>query len=160
MSTVPTTARPTDDLSLAVPDRGDAVQGALDAGAVILSERTDAAGDRADVLVADIFFIQVEDAAGEAGFGAAAQVEHHLKECVQVSLLLQRRAHSRREDFQQQVQVVGDVNLSGRHVHPCPATIRRGLYAHAVRHRKRNKGNRDGSPSASSSSYQRPGARR
>ena len=76
------------------------MQGALDAGAVVLSERADAAGDKADVLVADILFIQIEDAGGKAGFGAAAQVEHHLEECVQVSLLLQRRAHSRREDFQ------------------------------------------------------------
>jgi len=49
------------------------MQRALDAGAVVFAERADTAGDEADVLVGDVPFVEIEDAAGEAGLGAAAQ---------------------------------------------------------------------------------------
>src|SRR5262249_44168208 len=57
-----------DDPALTVANGGDAVQRALDPGAVVLAERADALRHKVEVFRRDGVFAQFDDALREAGF--------------------------------------------------------------------------------------------
>ena len=84
ISMVPNTARPMrqvrpDDLAAPVADGGDAVEGPLDAGAVVLAERADVVDDVLDVRLGDLALEQdLLAAAAEARLRAAPEVHHDL----------------------------------------------------------------------------------
>ena len=86
ISMVPKTARPTrqvrpDDLAAPIADGADAVERALDAGAVVIAERADVIDDVLDVLLVDLAVEQdLLAAAAEARLGSAAEVHDHLDE--------------------------------------------------------------------------------
>jgi hypothetical protein len=60
----------------------------------------------------------MQGAIGKSCFEVAAKVEDDLEEHLEIALLLQDIPHTGRQDGQQQVQVIGDLNLSGGHNHP------------------------------------------
>jgi len=71
-----------DDLPLPIADAGDAVEGPLDPGPVVVAEFSHERQDVGEVLVADGSFLQPCRAIGEARFGVAAQVHDHLDELI------------------------------------------------------------------------------
>ena len=85
MSIVPKTARPTRQVRpTTLPARlrmaRDAVQGALDAGAVVVAEGADALDDVVDVGLDDLPVEEHLLAVREARLRAAPEVEHHLEQ--------------------------------------------------------------------------------
>jgi hypothetical protein len=64
---------------LPIAERGDAVERALDAGAVVLAEAADARDDVLEVFVGDRFLRELLGAAGVAGFGEAPEVDDDLE---------------------------------------------------------------------------------
>ncbi|MNS39074.1 hypothetical protein D3C72_713430 [compost metagenome] len=97
-----------DDAALAVADGRDAVERALDAGAVVAGERADAGHDQVDVLHGDRLLAQVDHPAGEAGLRLAAQVHDDLDQLLEAILLAQGGRHVRRNDVQKLLQIVRD----------------------------------------------------
>ena len=97
-----------DDPAAAVADARDAVQRALDAGAVVFAELADARDDVLDVALGDLALAEHDLPAGEAGLRQAAEVHDDLQQLVLVGAVAQRVADVRRQGVEQQVQVVGD----------------------------------------------------
>src|SRR5690606_27871627 len=104
----PDAAGEADDGALAVADRGDAVQGALDAGPVVVAKLTDPAHHVVDVLPGHRFLAQVDETVGKAGFRAAPQVQHDLQELREVVHSDQNIPDIGRQHVQQLLQVVHD----------------------------------------------------
>src|SRR5207245_8325835 len=86
----PDAAGEADDAPAAVADRGDPVQRALDAGAVVLPELTHAGGDVLQVVVVHKAVGQVEDALWIACLGLPAEIEDDLEQILRVVLILDR----------------------------------------------------------------------
>ena len=82
------------------------MQGALDAGAVVVAKGTDAARDVAKVVVAHRDGRELDFAAAEACGGLAAQVHHDFEQLVVAALRLHRFGDVRRQRVQQQMNVV------------------------------------------------------
>ena len=100
-----------DDLALAVADGGDAVQGALDAGAVVVAEAADARGDVVDVGLAHLFVVEDDFLARETGLGRASQVEDYLQQLAQIFGCRSGWRMCGREDVKQGIQVIGNYLL-------------------------------------------------
>src|SRR5581483_10158061 len=95
-----------DDFAYAVAYGRDAVQRALDAGAVVAREATDAALDVLQVFAGDDRVVEVEGFAGVARFGLATEVEDDFDERLDAPLSVERLADVWRQDHQQEVEVV------------------------------------------------------
>ncbi len=100
-----------DDMPAAVADGGDAVQGALQAGAVIGIEFADAGNDVVDLLVGDLFFGEDDLAIHEERHRDAAEIEDDLEEIIGIIGAGDGFSEDRRQDAEQRLQVVGDVFL-------------------------------------------------
>jgi len=70
----------TDDLALAVTDARDAVQGTLDASAVVSSELADARNDRVDLLLCDLFVTEDDLFPGIPRLWHASEIEDDLQQ--------------------------------------------------------------------------------
>src|SRR4029077_17595168 len=68
-----------DDHAGAITDGTDAVQGTLDAGAVVVAEGADARDHVVDVLVCDLQVVEDHLPTGEPRLGLTAEVEHDLE---------------------------------------------------------------------------------
>src|SRR5690606_22851989 len=107
----PDAAGQADDLPGAIANRRDAMQRALDPGAVVASEAPDALGDVGDILARHLTVGQGDLTLPEAGLWNASQVEHELNEVGQrigFSGFVQRALQVGRQDGDQFVEVVGD----------------------------------------------------
>src|SRR5262249_2749319 len=78
------------DAARAVAYRGDAVQRALDSGAVVLAELTDVVGHVLEVRSRDRAVGKQHLAARDARLGLAAQVKHDLEQLTGIGALVQR----------------------------------------------------------------------
>ena len=96
-----------DDFALAVADGGDAVEGALDAGAVILAEVADALGDELEVVGGDVAALDHHLAVEETGGGGTAEVEDDFEQLVEVVLGAQGQGHPRRQHREELLQLGG-----------------------------------------------------
>src|SRR5205085_421670 len=76
-----------DDAALAIANGRDAVQRALDAGAIVVAERADALHDVVDVFLGHRVGRQQHLAPGQSRLGLAAEVHHHFE---QLTPILQR----------------------------------------------------------------------
>jgi hypothetical protein len=95
-------------LTAAVADGADAVQGALDAGAVVAAEGAQAADHRRQVVAPDGPMIQIKGAPREAGLGQPAEVEHHLQQLLAAAGGGKATLHGLGQHGEQTVEVVGD----------------------------------------------------
>ena len=98
--------READDLAYAVAYGRDAMQRALDACAIVAREAPDAALDILQVFGRDRAVVEVESFAGVTRFGLTAEVEHDFDERLDAPLAVERLADVRRQDHQQEVEVV------------------------------------------------------
>jgi hypothetical protein len=73
-----------DDAAFAVANGGDAMQGALDAGAVVVTEGTDPLDDEVDIVLADGAGREQYFAPGEASLRLAPEVHHDLEQLTPV----------------------------------------------------------------------------
>ena len=96
-----------DDLALAVADGGDAMEGALDAGAVVLAEVADALGDELEVVDGDVAALDGHLAVEEAGGGGTAEVEDDFEQLVEVVLGAQGHGDPRRQHGEELLQFGG-----------------------------------------------------
>ncbi len=120
MSTVPIDgpahpAGEADHVADPVADGGDAVERALDAGAVVLAEAADPLDHVGQILAGDRHARDVLAALGEPHLGHPAQVEDDLDQAVLVRMGRDRLLHPRRHHRQQQLQVVGFGPCHARH---------------------------------------------
>ncbi len=112
ISMVPKTARPdaageAHDLAAAVADGTDAVEGSLDAGAVVLAERADVVDDVLDVVRPDLTIEQdLLATTTEARLRAAAKVHHHLDDAAHVIELTHALADLRRQRIDERLEVI------------------------------------------------------
>src|SRR6267142_2019405 len=90
-----------------VPDGGYAVQGALDARAVVLGEGADAMNYIVEVFAGDRRFAEINGAARKASFGLAPEVHDHFDQVLQIRLTIQRLADGRRHNAQKYIKIVG-----------------------------------------------------
>jgi len=97
-----------------VADRGDAVERALQASAVIRVEIADAVGDVLQVVLGDRFPAQFHFAGGEARAWIATKVENDLEQIVKTIFGLHCLGEFRREYCQHRLQIVRDA-LRCRH---------------------------------------------
>ncbi len=88
------------------------MQRAFDAGAVVGAEVADAADDHLQVFRRGLRITQIDLAVGEARFGQPAQVQHHLDQIGHMIRFLQGALDALRQDVEQQVQVIGDLERS------------------------------------------------
>src|SRR5690606_2012956 len=102
----PDAAGEADDGALAVADRGDAVQGTLDAGPVVVAKLADPAHHVVDVVPGHRSLAQVDETVGKAGLRAAPQVQHELQERREVVHADQNVPDIGRQHVQQLLQVV------------------------------------------------------
>ncbi len=83
------------------------MQGALDAGAVVVAKVADALGDVLEVVVGHLDGVEDDLAVGEPGLGLASQVEHDLKE---IAALLRAQPHGDgdawRKRFNEEVELL------------------------------------------------------
>src|SRR5690606_7892514 len=91
-----------------VADAGDAVERALNAGAVVVAEFTDVRDDVLDVALGHLPFAEHDLPAGEPRLRQAPQVHDHFQQLVSVRTVADRLADVRRQRVQQQVQVIRD----------------------------------------------------
>ena len=84
------------------------MQGAGDAGTVVVAKVADVADDVAQILVGDLLGVHHDLVVQEAGLGRAAQVENDLKEVLAVGHLPDGAGDAGRQGAQQGVQVIGD----------------------------------------------------
>ena len=96
-----------DDLARAVADGRDAVQRALDPGAVVVAERADALDDVLDVPLGHLAVEEATSPVGEARLRPPAEVHHHLEQVGPIAELAQPIADLRRQRLHQRVEVVG-----------------------------------------------------
>ena len=94
-----------DDFALSVAQAGDAVQGARDAGAVVVAELAQVAHDLFQLGGGDLGVGQFEFALAVARARPAAEVEHDFQQGVEVVFSLNRAANRRRQRLQQRVYV-------------------------------------------------------
>src|SRR4029078_365000 len=104
-----------DNLAPAIADETDAVQRALDAGAVVIAEIADVVDHELQVVFGDLFMAEHHFAAGGAGLGQPAEVHHDLKQVGAAFGRAQRLDDARRESIEQQVEVIGDDLFVGKH---------------------------------------------
>src|SRR5262249_28279654 len=123
--------RQADDAPLAVANRRDAVQRALDAGPVVVAELADPRDDVLDVLGGDLAVVERDLPPGEARLGRASQVHHHLEQPLAALELDQRGVDVRRKRVQQRLKVVGYEPLHAR-APPAETLARRRAPARAV----------------------------
>ena len=91
----------------AVADGADAMQGALDPGAVVIAEIADALDHVLDVGVGDRHPVEDDLAVDEARLGLAAEVEHHLEQVPAVGRgRLGGQSHTRREGLEEEGQLL------------------------------------------------------
>ena len=101
-----------DDLAVAVADRADAVERALDARAVVVAERADVVHDVGDVAIADLAIEQRDLGRRVAGLRPAAQVQHDLDQGLAVRQRMDRLHDLRRQRRQEHVEVVHRLALA------------------------------------------------
>jgi len=89
-----------------LPDRADAMEGPLDAGAVVVAEGADVLHDERDVLLADLAVEQAHLGIREAALGPATQVHHHLDQGGPIRQAVDGLDDLRRECAQQGVEIV------------------------------------------------------
>ena len=89
------------------------MEGALDAGAVVVAEVADAVGDELEVFFGDFFAAEDDFAAGVARFGQASEVHDDFEEVGSAFLGAQSFDDAWREGIEEEVQVVGDDLLIG-----------------------------------------------
>ena len=94
-------------MPLAVADRGDAVEGALDARPVVSCELAYPGDDKRDIVLVDFLAADDDFAAGEASLGRTAEVDDDLKQFAESRLLPQGFPDVGGEYVQESVQIVG-----------------------------------------------------
>ena len=99
-----------DDGPGAVADGRDAVQGALDAGAVVLPERPHVRRHVVQVLAHHLGLRQRRFAVRETRLGQAAQIKHDLQQVFALRVAFQGYPKARGHHAQQQIQVVGNTD--------------------------------------------------
>jgi len=104
----PNAAGDTDDLAPPVADAGDAVEGALDAGAVIEAEFADVVDDVEEVVLGDFLVGEDDFAAGVASLGQAAEVHDDFEEAGAALGLAQDVADAGGQGIKKKIEVVGD----------------------------------------------------
>ena len=95
------------DLAAPVADRADAVERALDAGAVVVPEHPDVVDDVRDVRLRDLALEEGHLARRVAGLGLAAQVEDDLDQRLPVGQGVDRLHDLRRQRREEDVEIVG-----------------------------------------------------
>ena len=117
-----------DDAPRPVADRGDAMQRALDAGAVVVAELADVVGDVLQVGGRNGMVCEQYLASRHASLGLAAQVEDDLEQLARVDALVQgpcqvRRQRTREQlDFLIPVRGTRRLRLTGLRAHPNEGT--------------------------------------
>ena len=143
---VPKTARPTRRVrpttsSLAVPDGGDAVEGALDAGAVVRGEHAQLLDHVVDLFDPDRIAAQLHHFVREARLRRAAEVHYDLDQIFRRPAA-QRTPDALRQDGEEEGKIVWDIRGGSHPSSLCPqrrsrkgqsATAGRGLVRCALR---------------------------
>ena len=93
-----------DHLPLAIADGGNAVQGALHSGPIVVAELPHLPHQIVQVLPADFPVIQDYIPGGKAGLRHPAQIQHHLEQFRQVFRVEQATLNPLRQHFQQPLQ--------------------------------------------------------
>jgi hypothetical protein len=96
----PDAAGDADDAPLAIANRGDAVQRAFDARAIVVAEGANALDDIVDVFLANGVRREQHFAPGHPRLGFATQVHDHFEEIAPILKRLERVADVRREHLQ------------------------------------------------------------
>ena len=96
----PDAAGETDDIAGSIADRGNAVQRALDTGAIVVAERADPVGDVNEILSRDIDIREQDLLVRVPGFGNPAQIEHDLDQTA--AMRLSRRSPDRLRNMRRQ----------------------------------------------------------
>ena len=96
-----------DDIADAIPHCGYAMKSSLDARAVVACEMTDAALDVLNVFARDQGVVEINGFARITSFGLAAQVKDYFDKRFDIARARERVADRRRQDYQQQVEVIG-----------------------------------------------------
>ena len=104
LHTAPDAEREPHDAPSAVADRGDAVQCARDARAVVFAEGRDLGDDLLDLLVLHAFRGQHDLAGGVAGRGDAPEVEDYLEEPIE-TVTAHRFGDARRQPLDEQLDL-------------------------------------------------------
>jgi len=93
------------DLAAAIADHRDAVERALDASPVVVTERSDPARDELEVFRGDRRLVEDHLVVGKAGLGLAAQVEHHFQQQTLVIEAFDRPVDVRRQRLEELVEL-------------------------------------------------------
>ncbi len=112
----------------------DAVERALDAGAVVVAEVADVVDDEVEVVFGHLAVAEHDFAAGVAGLGQAAKVHHDLEQAAAHLRRLEPFPEGRRQRRQQEVEVIGDdalgkdadrfvCHLAWHRVRTCPGRL-------------------------------------
>ena len=104
----PDAAGQPDNIAGAVADARDAVQRALDTGAVVFAEMPDALGDIVEILAGHVHLTKQGFAVAIARFGSPTQVQHDLDQVGAVVLRFQGPQDGRRQSHQDLLQVIGN----------------------------------------------------
>jgi hypothetical protein len=107
-------AREADNLAAPVPNRGDSMQRAFDACAVVVAKLTDSRGDVLDLLPGDIGFADVEFSVLEAGFGTSAEIHDDLDKASTGTInseLVNAISNPGWQHREQVIQIVSDLML-------------------------------------------------
>jgi hypothetical protein len=83
------------------------VQGALDTGAVVVTEAAGARGDVFDIGFTDFLGVKGYFSPGKADFRRATQVKDYLQQLAQFLLPAQRLAHTGWQNVEQGIEVIG-----------------------------------------------------
>jgi hypothetical protein len=99
------------DFASAIANGGNTMEGALNAGAVVVAEHADATGDKGQVVAGDIDVGEIDFLELETSFGWSAKVEHDLNQRTVFALPLQvddAVGDVQRQDREQVFEVIGD----------------------------------------------------
>ena len=110
------------DPPLAVAHTGDAVEGALDSGAVVGGEFADTGDDVFEVFLEHLAIAEQHLFTRITGFGAAAKIEDDFEELEVVGAVAEAFGDLRGQNVEKELQIVGDVQhlyLAYRHRFAC-----------------------------------------
>ena len=102
----PDPAGQADDLAAPIADGADAMQGALDAGAVVVAKRADVLDHIGDVAIRHLAFEEDHLAVGKARLGWAAQIQDDLDQGFLVGQLMDRLDDVGRQGSKEDSEVV------------------------------------------------------
>lgn len=102
------TAGQSDNHIPSIPNAGNAMQGSLDAGAIVLRERADTMYGVFDVFTRDDLVREMDRSAREMSFRPTAEIHDNFNEILQIGLPGERVLDMWRHDTKQEIEIVCD----------------------------------------------------